>query len=115
MERPPYRTLNPHCNLESGRRSPSGKGGKRRLGVARGRPNEVVERLISDLGERRERVENVLRRVLPTAERLRREERRVGLDEESILWRRDRRLPQMFVLRVRDVPREREPVSAFGA
>src|SRR5262245_23093332 len=113
-ERPHYRTLNPHCNLESERPFaapyPLRKGGKRVSRVARGRSDEHVERFVPHIRQRRQGVENVLGRVVATAKRLGCEERRVGLDEESILRRRDRRHAKVLVLRVRDVPREREPV-----
>jgi hypothetical protein len=110
-ESPPYRTLNPHCNLESERAFAAIGGVPRVVG---GGCDEHLGGFVADLGERSEREEDVLGRVRSTSELLRREERRVGLNQESIQRHGGGGHTQMFVLRIRHVARERGPVAPRG-
>ena len=69
-------------------------------------------RCVAHLGERSEREEHVLGRVRSASELLRREERRVGLDQESIQRHGGGSHTQVLVLRIRHVACERGPVAA---
>ena len=86
--------------------------GERGARVLRGRGDERVDVFVAHARDRVEREHHVRGLVVGAAQLLRREERRVGLDEDAIALERRCRLPQVFVLRIRDVAGEAHPVAA---
>ncbi len=89
--------------------------GKAASRVLRGGCDDLFHIVIAhtcDLGDRQH---DVRRFVVRATQLLRRQERRVGLDDDAIEVDRDRGLSKVFVLRVRHVAGEADPVAARGA
>src|SRR6478609_1362924 len=102
------------ATLRANGRSPLSEALEGVSGVVGGGCDEYLGGCVAHLGERSEREEHVLGRVRSASELLRREERRVGLNQESIQWHGGGGHTQMFVLRIRHVAGERGPVAARG-